>query len=374
MNSTMLFHSAVPESTQTTYVEYNNVDFVINVGAGRSLLANSVRLCGEVLITSDGTARPVAAANAVYMDPSIGIHSVVSSCQTTFSNSGMKENINNYARWVKMQSVGTQYMDDFNNASNQVELRAVNESCSALLAQGEVTLNSGTSFTDDLDFAMKPNCILNKMMGDNLPFEKSGEIRLTFNLARNQSALYGPGQGSGATYSLKNLHLSYTSLETDGDPMSKSTTMRSVYNVKSTILSQTANVSVQVPASCDAVSCSFQRQNNENQNTFNNYACDMVQNIRRLQFEFNDSTNKYISYNENDLGGMIQRYIESFENSGHNQMKLDKFRSNNGFGIGQKFSGFVNLANQRFGIQLTSDINNTKPMNLYSYFHSIVLA
>ena len=366
----MIYHSAVPEATQATYIEYNNVDFVLNVGPGRSLMKNSVRLCGNVEITSDGTTR---SAGDVFFDHAIGIHATVSSCQTSFGNSGMKENIMNYARWVKMQAIGTIYEDDYNNASHQVELRAVNENVSGLLAQGEVTLST-TPVTDDMDFAMKPNCILSKMSGDHLPFEKSGEIRLTFNLARNMSALMGANQGNASTYALKNLHVSYNSVPTEGDPMTKQTTMRSVYNVKSTILSGSANISAQVPATVDSVSCSFQRQIDENVNVFNNYACSMVQGIRRVQFEFNDSTNKYVAYNENDLTSMIHRYIDSFENTGHNQMKLDTFRSNNGFGIGQKFAGFVDLSNQRFGVQLTSDVNNTRPMNLYLYFHSVVVA
>ena len=74
---------------------------------------------------------------------------------------------------------------------------------------------------------MKPVCILNSMSGDHLPFEKSGEIRLTFNLARNMSALMGANQGSGATYSLKNLHVTFQSVPTMGDPMTKQTSMRS---------------------------------------------------------------------------------------------------------------------------------------------------
>ncbi len=367
----MIYSSAVPEATQDTYTEFNNVDFVLNVGPGRSLLRNSIRLCGDVEITTDGTTR---SDSKVYMDHAIGIHATVSSLQVSFGSSGIKQNIQNYARWVKMLAIGTIYEDDYNNASNQVELRAVNGISAGKLAKGELPVNSGTSPQGDLDFAMKPVCILNSMSGDHLPFEKSGEIRLTFNLARNMSALMGANQGSGATYSLKNLHVTFQSVPTMGDPMTKQTSMRSVYNVKSTIQSGTANISQQVPATVDAVSCSFQRQNEENVNVFNNYSCDMVQGIRRLQFEFNDSTNKYVSYNENDLGSMIERYIDSFDNTGHQQMKLDTFRTNNGFGIGQKFSGFVDLSNQRFGIQLTSDITNQKPMNLYSYFHSIVVA
>ncbi len=376
---TMLYHSATPEATQDTYVEYNNVDFVLNVGMGRSLMRNSVRLVGEVYVSKDGTdaASGGRSGGKVYMDYGIGIHSTIDSCQVTFGNSGVKENIQNYARWVKMQGAATFYEDDLMNASNQVELRGPTEIIASKYAKGENTLNSGATagkITDDYDFSMKPSCILNKMTGDHLPLEKSGEIRLTFNLARNMSALMGANQGPASTYQLKNLHVTYQSVATEGDPMKKMTQMRSVYNVKNTILSGSANISAQVPAVCDAVSCSFQRQTDENVNVANNYDLQMVQGIRRLQFEFNDSTNKYITYEESDLNAMIHRYIDSFRNTGHNQMLLDTFRSNNGFGIGLHFAGFVDLSKQRFNIQLTSDVNNTKPMNIYSYFHSVVNA
>ena len=372
---TMLYHSATPEATQSSYVEYNNVDFVLNVGMGRSLMRNSVRLVGEVYVSKDGTAAPGGRAGGkVYMDYGIGIHSAIESCQVTFGNSGTKENIQNYARWVKMQGAASFYEDDLMNASNQVELRGPTELIAAKYAKGETTLNSGDKFTDDLDFSMKPSCILNKMTGDHLPLEKSGEIRLTFNLARNMSALMGANQGVSSTYELKNLHVTYQSVATQGDPMKTMTQMRSVYNVKNTILSRSANISAQVPAVCDSISCSFQRQDKENINVANNYDLEMVQGIRRLQFEFNDSTNKFITYEESDLNAMIRRYIDSFRNTGHNQMLLDTFRSNNGFGIGLHFAGFVDLSKQRFNIQLTSEVDNTKPMNIYSYFHSVINA
>ena len=371
----MQYHSATPEATQATYVEYNNVDFVLNVGMGRSLMRNSVRLVGDVYVSKDGTAAPGGRSDGkVYMDYGIGIHGVIDSCQVTFANSGTKENIQNYARWVKMQGAATFYEDDLMNASNQVELRGPTEIIASKYAKGEATLNSGTKLTDNLDFSMKPSCILNKMTGDHLPLEKSGEIRLTFNLARNMSALMGANQGQASTYELSNLHVTYQSVLTEGDPMKTMTQMRSVYNVKNTILSNSANISAQVPAVCDGVSCSFQRQDKENINVANNYDLEMVQGIRRLQFEFNDSTNKFITYEESDLNAMIHRYIDSFRNTGHNQMLLDTFRSNNGFGVGLHFASFVDLSRQRFNIQLTSDVNNTKPMNIYSYFHSVVNA
>ena len=373
---TMQYHSATPEATQASYVEYNNVDFVLNVGLGRSLMRNSVRLVGDVYVSKDGTAAPGGRSDGkVYMDYGIGIHGVIDSCQVTFANSGTKENIQNYARWVKMQGAATFYEDDLMNASNQVELRGPTEIIATKYAKGEATLNSGTKLTDNLDFSMKPSCILNKMTGDHLPLEKSGEIRLTFNLARNMSALMGANQGQASTYELSNLHVTYQSVLTEGDPMKTMTQMRSVYNIKNTILSNSANISAQVPSSAvDGISCSFQRQDKENINVANNYDLEMVQGIRRLQFEFNDSTNKFITYEESDLNAMLHRYIDSFRNTGHNQVLLDTFRSNNGFGVGLHFASFVDLSRQRFNIQLTSDVNNTKPLNIYSYFHSVVSA
>jgi len=369
----LIYHSAQPEATQSEYTEFNNMDFILNVGEGRSLMKNSVRLNADIKITNDGTN---VSAGKVYLDYRIGAHAVIESVQVSFGggmmgSGGLKENIQNYARWVAMRAIGTLYEDDYLNAGNMCELRAINADVAAHNSIGEVT--EGTQpVTQVMDFSLKPNCILNNMIGDSLPFEKSGEIRLTVNLARNMSALMGANKGNTAKYSLTNPHVSYHSMPTNGDPAKTNTSMRSVYNVKSTILSGTANISAQVPAVCDAVSCSFQYQNRENVNVFSNTQCETVQNIRRVQFLFNDSTNKYITYEMDDQNEMVHRYIDSFGNSGHNQMMLDTFRSNNGFGIGLHFQGFIDLSQQRFGVQLTSDVDNQKPMNIYLYFHSML--
>tara|TARA_R110002110_G_scaffold41120_3_gene130995 strand:- start:3404 stop:4534 length:1131 start_codon:yes stop_codon:yes gene_type:complete len=371
----LIYHSAQPEATQSTYTEFNNMDFILNVGEGRSLMKNSVRLNADILITNDGTTR---SAGKVFLDYRIGAHAVIESVQVSFGGGqmgggGLKENIQNYARWVAMRAIGSIYEDDYLNAGNMCELRAINAEVAGQNALGEVTEGT-TPLETNMDFSLKPNCILNNMMGDALPFEKSGEIRLTLNLARNMSALMGANKGNGAHYQLVNPHVSYHSMPTNGDPSKTQTSMRSVYNVKSTILSTSANISAQVPAVCDAVSCSFQYQSRENVNTFSNTQCETVQNIRRVEFLFNDSTNKYITYQMSDQNEMIHRYIDSFGNSGHNQMMLDTFRANNGFGIGLHFQGFIDLSKQRFGVQLTSDVDNTKPMNIYMYFHSMLQA
>ena len=374
MESTIIYHQAEPEALQSVYQEFNNCDFVLNVGAGRSLVRNSIRVCGDLRITSDGVTRTTGQN---YFDFRIGVHSFVDSLQVVFggaSNGGVKENIQNYARWAAMQSVASLNEDDYLNASNLVELRAPNQLCVERFADGEITSQTTAPQTIDFDFAMKPYCILNKMSGDHLPFEKSDEIRLTLNLARNISALMGSLAGNTSTYELRNLRVQYQSVETQMDPMATSIMMRSVYNVKSSIQSSSANVTAQVPAVCDAVSASFQRQDEENTNVFNNYALAQVPSISRVQFLFNSATNKYITYEIDDQNTMLEKYIESFKNTGHNQCYLDTFRTNGGFGIGLDFDGMVDLSRQQFSVQLSSQITNQYPYNIYLYFHSVVQA
>ena len=368
----ILYLSAEPEARQSSYTENNNVDFILAVGEGRSLVRNSVRLNGRINITSDGT---TTSAGKCFLDFRIGTHALIQSIQTTFNgnNQGLKESIQNYGRWCEMTSIATLQEDDYNNALMQCELRAPNELCSAIISQGITTLGT-TPLSRNMDFSCKPLMCLNKMMGDHLPFEKSGEIRVSFDLARNMSALMGANQGSASKYELFDLHVSYQSVPTMGNPMDARIAMRSVYNVKQAILSGSANIVAVCPTQADAVSVSFQRQSNENVNVFNNYACEQVPGITNLQFLFNDSTNKYVTYEQLDLNSMLKGYVNSFENTGHQQVSLDTLRNNAGFGVGQAFAGFTNFANQRFSMQLRSDINNTRPMNCYIYFHSIIQA
>ena len=120
----LIYHSAQPEATQATYTEFNNMDFILNVGEGtKSYEKLAVRLNADIEITNDGTTR---SAGKVYLDYKIGAHAVIESVQVSFGGGamgmgGLKENIQNYARWVAMRAIGTLYEDDYLNASNLCE-------------------------------------------------------------------------------------------------------------------------------------------------------------------------------------------------------------------------------------------------------------
>ena len=88
---------------------------------------------------------------------------------------------------------------------------------------------------------------------------------------------------------------------------------------------------------------------------------------------FNDSTNQYISYVIEDKNEMLEKGVESLVATGHNGVfNAGRLQRNNNFIAGLNFNGFVDLSNQRFNVQLVSDIDTNNPYNIYMYFHSLL--
>jgi len=72
-----------------------------------------------------------------------------------------------------------------------------------------------------------------------------------------------------------------------------------------------------------------------------------------------------------DRTEMLERFISSLEETGHNQVAKDVFRANQGFGLGLPFDGLVDLSKNRFTVQIQSGANN-RPSSAFLYFHSSV--
>ena len=208
------------------------------------------------------------------------------------------------------------------------------------------------------------------MDGDNLPFSKTGAIRVSINLAKNLSALEGGLAGTAANYNISDVRLAYNSMAAPSGPMKS--VMRTAYNFKSSVLSSTANISARVPAICDSVTICAQRQDRENVKVLSNYSLEEPRNFKSIQYMFNDSTQRYISYVIESKEEALEKGIESLVATGHNGVfSAGKLERNNNFVVGLPFNGFVDLSNQRFNVQLTSDIDTANPYNIYMYFHSL---
>lgn len=368
LRQTVLYHEVEPQAVQSSYTEFDNVDFVINVGEGRALLKNSVRVLADVLVTTDGTTR--VAANGLGWNRNAGAHCFFQSVQVSAQSAGLIENIQNYPRLVSMVSVASNDRLDLINSDRQCELRGHIDESTDLWAQGYTTYveAGGTAVTQDFDFSLKPLCALNAMSGGDLASSKSGSITLTMNLAKNVDALRGADHTATCTYVLSNLRCTFQSVM--ADPKAPMTGMRTTYNVKSNVLSGNASISANVPALCSGVSISFIDTFKDSSLKYDSLALERPMNIEEVQYLFNDQTNSLVTYSITDQTEMLERFIDSLENTGHNQVAMDVFRANQGFALGLDFDGLVDLSRNRFTLQLKSDAENN-PANVYMYFHSV---
>ena len=368
----VLYHSSDPVSTQSVYNQFNSVDLVISVGEGRSLVENSVRINADLRVLASGAGDTgVVTTEKRCFNPNVGGHSFFSNISVKTQNQGNIENSQNYCRMVSQDSVASLNELDMLNSSNQCELKCSTQDIATDLAQGfNPIIGTGTVVPVDSDFSIRPLICLNKMDRD-LPFDKTGIITVSANLARNMDALYGPLQDSSSSYELRNIRLSYKSIP---DPkLPDPVNMKVVHNVKSNMLSGTTTISVNVPAVCDSVAMNFIPVAHDSVQVFDSYKLENIKGFNEVQFQMNESTsNSLITYVLSDQTEILQRFIDAIRDTSHNQVSSDKFRANGGWGMGLKFDEPIDLSQNRFTAQIQSAVNNIYPVNVYMYFFASI--
>ena len=371
------YHSVIPENNKASFGEYDNIDFQLTF-EGRSMNMNSLRITGDLSVTQNGLplSDSTNIAKDIKLDRLVGAHAFIESVTTSIFNGGnVIENLTEYPRYVKMKNAGRKGVNQMNNGSNVCELLAPVDDMTNLMLKGTTPKNNSTAQLDPVnpDFSIKPEICLNNGSGSSsLPYSRTGAIRLTVNLGRVFSALYGLDVSNQTSYSISNLKVSFSSVPEDPantDPV----VMRTVINLKQSIESSFANIGVKVPAICDRMSASFQVQNNENTAKNNNTELSKVPNLSELQFLFNDSTNSLVSFLLRDYEEIVSRYIDSFYDTGKNALSTYNLADNDGFGAGLDFDDFIDLRNQKFNLQLQSGITSqAQNMIIYMYFHSVI--
>lgn len=377
MDKNYTYHSVIPEAQRDSYTEYDNVDMVMTF-EGRALVLNSVRIEGVLSVTDSGVplSDPSNEAKDIKLDGLVGCHSFIESIQTSFQNGGLIENLNEYPRLVKSTVCATQGLDEMNNGSALCELKApVDEMTNVLLKGVTPKTDLSSSVRQSPDFSVKPKFCLNKAIGDHLPYTKSGAIRVSINLARVFSALFGLDVSGTTAYTISDLRISFGSVPETPDMMKNTVVMNTILNIKQSIQSSLASIQSKVPAICRAVTISFQQQNLENTAVANNVQLQKVKGLTEVQYMFNDSTNSLISYVLRDYEEVVSRAIDSVFDSGKNAITQNRLADGRSFLAGLDFGGYVDLRNQKFGLQINSAINNQADsrMLVYLYFHSEVV-
>lgn len=404
-----VYHQVLPENVKDNYGEYDTIDFSLTF-ENRALVCNSIRLEAdlEVLNNSNpltgvgGLSNDVGQnAQDVFIDPMSGAHVVLNSVVSSFQNVGVVENLTEYSRFVKANTISRKSRDDMLMSDAVCEMRSPDRIFSNALIQPRVPADYGGGNTDahhvgssygrmaninslnggasnDLpsmkekpSFSIKPHICLNKVSSAGSPtlsYTKSGAVKLSFNLARNLEVLVGKNVNTNYSYQLSNVKVCFRSVP-DMNPKA-SVLMNTTLCLKSSLNSAFSNTSSKVPAVCNAVSVVFLNQNHEYQPNFNNQALEEPPNIKDINYIFNDSTNQYISYQIDERVEMIQRGLESLNFDSSATTSLDLLSANKSFVLGINFNTDIDLSSQKFNLQMNSDITNANPFLMYQYFHS----
>jgi len=368
--SNYTYSETIPDNFNPNgYTSFDNVDFMLSF-PNRKLINSSIRICGTVVL-KQGAA--VVADEFIFIDQDIGSNAFFSDITTSLSNVGMIESISEYPRLVKTRRIASKSYTDYLKADKLVELSSPTSMMSSSVAKG-YTMNGVGPSIGPMDFSFKPLISLNRMASASraptMSFRKSGAVRISVRLARNLAVLFGPSVDATSSYTLTDLKVTYATVPDDGtdEPI----TMENVTSIKTTIQSTSANIAAQVPAICRSMTCSALVQDHEFSPVYNNVGCENVPDMSRLQFLFNDSTNKLVTYQINSQSEILSRFVESVDRSGHSSLSpWHQCRSTN-FGFGLDFGQFIDLRNQTIQVQLTTGVTSTAPMIVFLYFNGII--
>jgi len=365
----VVYHRVEVENNKDSYSAFDELQFFLQA-EGRALLRNSVRVEGILTVTKNSPAAPLSKTDNIFIDHNIGIHSVVDNLNVEIQNAGLIENYSDYPKYAKTVKVASTDNNDTHSLKDDIELISPTKNIARKTLVGNKPTNTQATSADrqDPSFSFKPICCLNNM-SDNLSFQKTGYVKLSLTLGRVGSVLYGRNVDSNTNYTLSDVRLTFQSVP-DRNPGAQ-VQMRTVLSLKNTIQSQLSNTMSKVPAVCDGVSCVFLKSSRENNLISCNTNLDRLSGIDEVQFLFSDSTSQYVSYVIDDYGEMIDRFVDSVNDTGHNMLNVNKNVMN--FGIGLRFPP-VDLSNQKFNIQIRSDNNSlsSDPHVIYMYFKSFV--
>jgi len=368
------YHEIKAQNDKTTFQADDLVDFEMESN-GRSIVKNSIEICGKVQVykTSISGGRVTRTDDGkLYMNKNAGSHSFIENISCSTLNQGNIESIGfAYPRWVNMLTSLEKQNQNLNNVSSLCEwIVPDKELTDNFLRETKVDNGGAATYTEDFTFSMKPMIVLNRTNAD-IPFEKTGKVRISMNLAQNEKALENHLTGiTGLVYTITDMRLRFRSVPSS--QVSESIVAQKLTPLKTTINSTNASVSFNVPSKAsNGVSISFQKQSNEGNPSKDNLELEKL-NVQSVQYFFN-SANTYLNYKLDNTSEIIMRGLKSVSpnnDEGTYQITQADLASNSNFIIGTDFDGVIDLSENSFEVELQSNINSAT--NVYLVFHSLV--
>lgn len=369
------FHSTRPMNDKNQFVADDLVDFELDAPMGRSLVKGSIEISGVVKIfRSDGATRVVNGdAGKIFTNGSVGSASFFSSMSSSTQNQGSLEQISvSYPRFVGMMDKLSKEAQDKNSLDSVLEWKFPDSDLSDNYLRQQAIIGNGNTVNVDPAFSHKPMIALNRS-DSNIPFSKTGKMRISINLESDEKAITNRITEAGVgqvQYKIEKLRCKYRTVPED--PSSDVILMEKVNPVKSTINSTLASISINVPTKASTgCSISFQATGNEGVGGLDNNSLEKI-NISGLQFFYNNA-NTYLNYKLESLSEIVMRGLKSYSPSNDeatNDITEESIASNDGLIVGSDFDGVISLAENSFEVSVESDVSvNT---NVYLYFHSLM--
>ena len=372
--SAVKMHSVIPENAKNGYTEYNLLDFVCSFPS-RKMLTNSCRLSFDVRVLQNNVNLD---SEDIKFSSSVGGHNFIEGINTQLQSAGQIESLHSYARQVQMIAGATKDINDYNNAMMATELRSSDDIYSAIQLRGEKIKQRVDNSVINLDnsVSLKPMFCLNRATsadgsGDlGISYAKSGNVRVTFQLARFYDALYGADVDANTSYVIKNPRFEFLSVADDG--VKNALTMRVSHSIKQLVNSSLSNLGLKAPVIATACSVSFIQQSRQSQPEYDDTACEQLPNISRLDFNWNNSTNQGVTYTIRDNVEIAQRYLDSLKSFGANSASLPVVSANKNAGVGVLFGEPIDLSKTILNVGITSDVNSSRPYTANFYFSGII--
>lgn len=339
------YNTVQPESLKATYSDFDDIDFLLNF-ENKRLVLGSVKIEGVLTLANSPTGGSL-------IDKHTGIHQFFLNWTIETQQQGSVENLNEYARYVKMVSDLNHTENDYFNASFVPELR-----CNTIQ---QLQYQQPHNYANT-DFCMKPMiCLNNALDGNTGAFSKTGSIYVRCRLNPAKNIFYGTKE-DGTTYTLSNLKLSYLTMDGD-DAVFPS--MSSYVLIKQTLVSGLSNVNTKVPAVCNSVSCSLIAQADLTNKNVNKLKCvEPDGGVTEVNFMFNDSTQNMLTYPLQTREEIQDAYFKSMTMTNKNALQLQN--TFDSYGLGLAFSSPVDLRVNKFSMSVNATLS--QPHQLYMYF------
>lgn len=299
------YSAAVPLSQRAYYRPNETVDFNISAGAGRAILAGSVRLCGQVIFTADYTAaNPARIAQntaTIQLDGMAGAHGFFRQMVVSTANQGVLQNMQDYPRAVA----------DMKNATKTRDM-ALNQDQRALCT-GYDAYSVNVIGSQNPSFCIDPEICINRSSATNISFAKTGDVKLNLILNNPAGCMYGAGLTATAGFVLTNLEIQYrTAVDSTPEAPVSMLTMATVKAIASSSLSA---FSIMSPIPTYSMSMDFIAVANENSRAANSLALELVPGVSRVEFTFQDTNNNIIQYPLENVAEYYKFWKDSYGSS-----------------------------------------------------------